>query len=232
MNCTTSDYSIAMKEGCHWLRLDRYVRAHWNFTQALKKANDDNERAEALRMCGVVHHLMGRFSDAHKDFEDALYHAPPNSIPVGRIMRDQGLCYLDQARGDEALTKEVRASLCGSYELLRGVHTYEASMTLSCLGEYFLFFEDRTEGMRSLRRAVRELRGMDARYEMNCRLRLAKVSALWRWICAPRAFITGIQTKDGFVELIEYVLLLAGGKRLAGAGRRGLANIQLIMSRK
>jgi len=232
MKHAASEYTTAMKEGRHWLRLEAYVRARYFFERALKKTNDNNERAEALRMHGITHHLTGRFSDAHRDFEKALDHALVGSIAAGRIMRDQGLCHLDQARGEFGLVKKAYDALRESYTILKEVHTYEASMTLSCLGEYYLFTDDRREGMRSLRQAVRELRGRDARYEMNCRLRLAKVSALWRWIGMPRAFITGVQTKDGFVELIEYTLLLIGGKRLAGASRRGLSYVQLIVTQR
>ncbi|MDX2776634.1 hypothetical protein PV379_04720 [Streptomyces caniscabiei] len=221
-----------MKEGQCWLRLGGYVRARGNFTRALETTSESGERAAAQYMRGIVHYLMGNFSTAHQDFKDALRHAAPGSILAGRIMREQGLCYLHQARGEFGLEKKAYDALLESYNILKEVHTYEASMTLSCIGEYRLFVGDRKEGMRSLRQAVRELDGKDARYEINCRLRLAKTSTLWRWVGMPRAFIAGVQTADGFVELIEYALLLVGGKRLAGAGKRGLNYVQLIMTRR
>ena len=232
MNRTANGHTIAMEEGDRWLRLGSNVRARGLFKQALEKSSTTAERVKALHMCGVAEQLIGNFRAAHQHYEEALNNVPADSILVGRILRDQGLCFLEQARGEFGLVKKAYDALHESHTILEEVHTYEASMTLSCIGEYHLFVGDRKEGVRSLRHAVRELRKKDAQYEMNCRLRLAKASVLWRWIGMPRAFIVGVQTADSFIELIEYVLLLIGGKRLAGAGRRGLANIQLIMSRR
>lgn len=227
-----SGYTIAMRDGHRWLRLDGYVRARGYFTQALEKANDDAERATALHMRGITQQQLGRFGTAHQDFEDALRHTPTDSILTGRILRDKGLCYLDQARGNFSLEKKAYTLLDASHVLLQKVHTYEASLTLSCLGEYYRFIGDHYERLRVLRQAVRELYGWDAAYEMNCRLRLAKASKLWRWVGAPRALIVCVQTADGTVDLVEYVLLLIGGGRLAGAGRRRLVEIQLVLTRR
>lgn len=232
MKDTASGHEIAMRDGHHWLRLDGNVRARGYFAQAIEKASNDAEHATALHMRGVSQQQLGKFSAAHKDFEKALRLAPADSVLTGRILRDQGLCYLDQARGDFALEKKAYASLEKSYVHFQEVHTYEASMTLSCLGDYYHFIGDRAESLRTLRQAVRELYGKDAAFEMNCRLRLAKASALWCWIGMPRAFAVGIQTADGAIDLVEYALLLIGGRRLAGVGRRGLANIQFVLTRR
>lgn len=226
-------FTLAMDEGHASLGMGQHVRARGKFTEALRVAfNDDVRRVQALHMRGVVHRLMGKFGTAHQDFEDALRLVAPDSAKAGRIKRDQGLCYLDQARGDVTLAGKAFGALTASFNTLRHQDTAEASTTLSCLGTYYDFIGDRAQALHLLRRGVRLVRGKHVVYEMNNRVRLAHASVLWRWIGAPLTFVAGVRSKRNVAKLIEFTLLLIGGKRLAGAGRRGLANIQLIMTRR
>ena len=226
-------FTRAMDEGHASLGMGQHVRARGEFSEALRVAfNDDVRRVQALHMRGVVRRLMGNFRDAHQDFTTALRLVASDSTTAGRIKRDQGLCYLDQARGDVTFAGKAFEALTASFNALQHEDVAEASTTLSCLGVYYDFIGDRAQALHLLRRGVRLVRGKHIVYEMNNRVRLAHTSVLWRWICAPRTVIAGVRTKKNLAKLIEFVLLLIGGKRLAGAGRRGLNYVQLIMTRR
>lgn len=228
----TEGYALQMDSGHANLGLGQHVRARGHFTRASELAPDNTAYASALQMRGVVLRLMGKFDSAHQDFKKALCRTPSGSVQAGRIMRDQGLCYLDQARGDDALAEKAYDSLRDSFNILQHQDVVEASTTLSCLGMYYNFVGKHAQALYSLRRGVRLVRGKHIVFEMNNRVRLARASILWRWTGAPRTLIVGVRSKKNVAKLIEFVLLLIGGRRLADAGKRRLADVQLIMTRR